>query len=136
MGEAIDLTSTLYPGLLEKDLNLTFALKCRQFVEMVNGSDSEMSSGNNDNQTSVIQSTKVLEKGIVIHCEDLSYKHFNGSNIEHSMNGQSEDVEMEEFIPIEAKNHMNVESQQRPSLVSTNGYRKCNGEGDEMGKNK
>ncbi|XP_067003264.1 ran-binding protein 9 isoform X2 [Anabrus simplex] len=81
MGEAIETTSNLYPGLLERDQNLLFMLKCRQFVEMVNGTDSEVraprcprgqrifspshSSSSNgspwsarSNQTSVIQSTK------------------------------------------------------------------------------
>lgn len=42
MGEAIELTSRLYPSLLERDPDLLFALKCRQFVEMVNGTDSEV----------------------------------------------------------------------------------------------
>lgn len=79
MGEAIDRTSRIYPGLLESNQNLLFMLKCRQFVEMVNGSDIDSYSRNrnlccspsfNTNsstssrpfspiQTSVIQSTKV-----------------------------------------------------------------------------
>lgn len=42
MGEAIDMTNILYPGLLESNRNLLFKLKCRQFVEMVNGTDSEV----------------------------------------------------------------------------------------------
>uniref|UniRef100_A0A646QHE9 Ran-binding protein n=1 Tax=Hemiscolopendra marginata TaxID=943146 RepID=A0A646QHE9_9MYRI len=42
MGEAIDTTQKLYPGLLERNFNLLFMLKCRQFVEMVNGTDSEV----------------------------------------------------------------------------------------------
>ncbi|XP_035679367.1 ran-binding protein 9-like isoform X1 [Branchiostoma floridae] len=42
MGEAIDTTQSLYPGLLERNPNLLFVLKCRQFVEMVNGTDSEV----------------------------------------------------------------------------------------------
>ena len=42
MGEAIDTTHQLYPGLLERDSNLLFMLKCRQFIEMVNGTDSEV----------------------------------------------------------------------------------------------
>ncbi|KAI4466693.1 ran binding protein 9-related [Holotrichia oblita] len=83
MGEAIERTSRLYPGLLEHNQNLLFMLKCRQFVEMVNGSDVEVcprknlvyspsttyNTTNNTNtsssprpnspiQTSVIQSTK------------------------------------------------------------------------------
>nr|KAG5696600.1 hypothetical protein BaRGS_034061 [Batillaria attramentaria] len=42
MGEAIETTQLLYPGLLERNPNLLFTLKCRQFVEMVNGADSEV----------------------------------------------------------------------------------------------
>ena len=42
MGEAISLTQQLYPGLLEHNPNLLFMLKCRQFVEMVKGDDSEV----------------------------------------------------------------------------------------------
>ncbi|XP_060073099.1 ran-binding protein 9-like [Ylistrum balloti] len=42
MGEAIENTTQLYPGLLERNLNLLFMLKCRQFIEMVNGTDSEV----------------------------------------------------------------------------------------------
>lgn len=39
LGEAIADTQRLYPGLLEADQKLLFLLKCRQFVEMVNGVD-------------------------------------------------------------------------------------------------
>lgn len=42
MGEAIETTQQLYPGLLERNTNLLFMLKCRQFIEMVNGTDSEV----------------------------------------------------------------------------------------------
>ena len=42
VGEAIDTTQALYPGLLERNPNLLFLLKCRQFVEMVSGCDSDV----------------------------------------------------------------------------------------------
>ncbi|CAG0883714.1 unnamed protein product [Darwinula stevensoni] len=42
MGEAIEATQSLYPGLLDRNPDLLFMLKCRQFVEMVNGTDSEV----------------------------------------------------------------------------------------------
>lgn len=42
MGEAIDKTQQLYPTLLDQNRNLLFMLKCRQFIEMVNGTDSEV----------------------------------------------------------------------------------------------
>jgi len=44
MGEAIEITQSLYPGLLESRPNLLFLLKVRQFIEMVDGSDSEVRS--------------------------------------------------------------------------------------------
>lgn len=49
MGEAIDMTNKLYPGLLESNRNLLFKLKCRQFVEMVNGTDSEVAPHSQEN---------------------------------------------------------------------------------------
>ncbi|XP_015610415.1 ran-binding protein 9 isoform X2 [Cephus cinctus] len=99
MGEAIDLTSRLYPGVLEQDPNLMFALKCRQFVEMVNGSDSEVCQNNNENQTSVIQSTKTYAKPSANgNVEEMNLNNtLNGSGDQQLINGQIEDdVEMEE----------------------------------------
>jgi CTLH/CRA C-terminal to LisH motif domain len=43
IGQAIEQTTRSYPGLLESNQNLMFMLKCRQFVEMVNGSDMDVS---------------------------------------------------------------------------------------------
>uniref|UniRef100_A0A0A1X548 Ran-binding proteins 9/10 homolog n=1 Tax=Zeugodacus cucurbitae TaxID=28588 RepID=A0A0A1X548_ZEUCU len=60
MGHAIEHTLRSYPGLLENNKNLWFMLKCRQFIEMVNGSDNETTP---PNQTSVIQSTKSYQNG-------------------------------------------------------------------------
>ncbi|XP_061835104.1 ran-binding protein 9 [Nerophis lumbriciformis] len=42
MGEAIETTQQLYPNLLERSPDLLFMLKVRQFIEMVNGTDSEV----------------------------------------------------------------------------------------------
>ncbi|KAJ8272923.1 hypothetical protein GJAV_G00095020 [Gymnothorax javanicus] len=42
MGEAIEMTQQLYPNLLERNPDLLFMLKVRQFIEMVNGTDSEV----------------------------------------------------------------------------------------------
>ena len=42
MGEAIEFTRSLYPGLLESNANLLFMLKCRQFIEMVGGCDASL----------------------------------------------------------------------------------------------
>lgn len=43
MGSAIEQTVRWYPGLLESNQNLMFMLKCRQFIEMVNGCDFDVS---------------------------------------------------------------------------------------------
>ena len=37
--EALRLVGVAYPGLLDKDRELLFRLRCRQFVEMVAGND-------------------------------------------------------------------------------------------------
>nr|XP_054748387.1 ran-binding protein 10-like isoform X1 [Lytechinus pictus] len=42
MGEAIATTQRLYPNLLQQNPNLEFMLKCRQFVEIVSGTESEI----------------------------------------------------------------------------------------------
>jgi len=39
LGEAIDLTYQLFPGILERNSSLLFALKVRQFIEMINSSN-------------------------------------------------------------------------------------------------
>lgn len=49
MGEAIEMTNNLYPGLLDSNLNLLFKLKCRQFVEMVNGTDCYVALNSHEN---------------------------------------------------------------------------------------
>ncbi|XP_030375735.1 ran-binding proteins 9/10 homolog isoform X2 [Scaptodrosophila lebanonensis] len=69
MSQAIEHTIRSYPGLLENNKNLWFALKCRQFIEMINGADVEHSNNKvtvttqtmPTNQTSVIQSTKAFK---------------------------------------------------------------------------
>lgn len=49
MGEAIEMTNKLYPGLLDSNRNLLFKLKCRQFVEMVNGTDCDVVPNSHEN---------------------------------------------------------------------------------------
>nr|CAB3265425.1 ran-binding protein 10-like [Phallusia mammillata] len=44
IGEAIETTQHLFPGLLANNHNLLFLLKVRQFIEMVNGTDTEVKS--------------------------------------------------------------------------------------------
>ncbi|KAH8401086.1 hypothetical protein KR009_003007, partial [Drosophila setifemur] len=69
MSQAIEHTLNSYPGLLENNKNLWFALKCRQFIEMINGADIEQANNKvtattqtmPTNQTSVIQSTKAFK---------------------------------------------------------------------------
>lgn len=42
ISEAIDTIHSLYPGLMDQNPDLFFKLKCRQFIEMVNGCDGEV----------------------------------------------------------------------------------------------
>ena len=41
LGEAIKTTQQFYPDLLENNLELLFVLRCRQFIEIVNGTEGE-----------------------------------------------------------------------------------------------
>uniref|UniRef100_A0A182UKC1 Ran-binding protein n=2 Tax=gambiae species complex TaxID=44542 RepID=A0A182UKC1_9DIPT len=108
MGQAIEQTIRLYPGLLESNQNLLFMLKCRQFIEMVNGSDFDLgtpSSRTSPVQTSVIQSTKSYQNGNTIipdNADNQGYLKNNVlSNNTNNNNGScieddySNDVEME-----------------------------------------
>lgn len=113
MGEAIERTTRLYPGLLEHNQNLLFMLKCRQFVEMVNGSDVEVCSRsklgmyspsysstsprpNSPIQTSVIQSTKSYSNKTKNTVEELNQTNtaMNGNSCSDVPVIQDNDVEM------------------------------------------
>lgn len=136
MGEAIDLTNRLYPGLLERDPNLLFALKCRQFVEMVNGSDSEVCQSGSPNQTSVIQSTKAYAKSSVTgNVEEMNISNaMNGTSGPQFVNGQIEDdVDMEESSVSVVNGIKNSNGYQNGNLGS-NGYKCQNGEDVDMGE--
>ncbi|XP_012233599.1 ran-binding protein 9 isoform X2 [Linepithema humile] len=134
MGEAIEVTSRLYPGLLEKDPDLLFALKCRQFVEMVNGSDSEVCQSNgNPNQTSVIQSTKAYTKSATGTVEEMNINNtMNGTSGPQFVNGQIEDdVDMEESN-VNAINGVKNSTGYQNGNLDANGYKCQNGEDVDM----
>lgn len=139
MGEAIELTSRLYPGLLERDPNLMFALKCRQFVEMVNGSDSEVCQSSGENQTSVIQSTKAYRKSSTNgSVEEMNLNNtLNGAGDQQIINGQIEDdVDMEENSTTNGVNGVkSPTSHQNGNSVNSNGHKCENGEFEDMGEN-
>ncbi|XP_047359754.1 ran-binding protein 9 isoform X1 [Vespa velutina] len=134
MGEAIDLTSRLYPGLLERDPNLLFALKCRQFVEMVNGSDSEVCQTTNVNQTSVIQSTKAYAKSSTNgNVEEMNINNtMNGASEQQFVNGQiEEDVDMEENN-MGTMNGIKSSNGYQNGNLNANGFKCQNGEDVDM----
>lgn len=78
ISESIDLTRKLFPGILENNPNLLFALKIRQFIEMVNGCDAEMTivpTYSNGNSNSNGQKHEEMELDnvpnvVVVHDED------------------------------------------------------------------
>ncbi|KAG8442368.1 hypothetical protein GDO86_011241 [Hymenochirus boettgeri] len=114
MGEAIETTQQLYPNLLERNPNLLFTLKVRQFIEMVNGTDSEVRclgsrslksldgcSGSDSNCSS---NGIISNKSHQTHCHsksqssNLNVSELNSINMtmSHQLNSySSNDVEME-----------------------------------------
>lgn len=56
--EAVELSNKLYPNLLKNNENLMFALRCREFIEMIDRHCPDLHTGT-DNQTSVIKFNKL-----------------------------------------------------------------------------
>nr|XP_014431489.2 ran-binding protein 10 [Pelodiscus sinensis] len=86
VGEAIEATQQLYPGLLEHNPNLLFLLMCRQFVEMVNGTDSEVrcfSARSPKSQDSYPASPSLSPR----HCSSNSHIHSTGADSPSCSNG-------------------------------------------------
>nr|CAD7259655.1 unnamed protein product [Timema shepardi] len=146
MGEAIETTGKLYPGLLERNQNLLFLLKCRQFVEMVNGSDTEVCPPRCPRgqglfsplhpsslsrpaspavQTSVIQSTKALYGGSnrnnsSVEENNLNNTAINGGGEPHCpLIGEESDVEMDEM-------NGHLAPSKLATFPATNGYQNGN----------
>ncbi|CAH0549996.1 unnamed protein product [Brassicogethes aeneus] len=152
MGEAIERTGRVYPGLLENNQNLLFMLKCRQFVEMVNGSDIEVCGSKKCHyqasprapsspiQTSVIQSTKgFATKGN--KQQNLDTNEMNETNLSHNGTdcdaiadrqggGDDGDVEMISILDVDNEEAVNGHAQQPDACngknASSNGYQNGN----------
>ncbi|XP_022232193.2 ran-binding proteins 9/10 homolog isoform X2 [Drosophila obscura] len=121
MSQAIEHTLRSYPGLLETNKNLWFSLKCRQFIEMINGADIEQ--GNNKvtattqtmptNQTSVIQSTK-------------AFKHSKGGNSNNSSHSQSNQTTQQNNTAIPAVIKLeSVDKQDLKNMAMDDNSNKC-----------
>ncbi|ESN91396.1 hypothetical protein HELRODRAFT_70379 [Helobdella robusta] len=57
ISEAINLTNKLYPSILDNNHDLLFKLKCRQFIEMVNGTDDDYTTSSSSHFTSATHSS-------------------------------------------------------------------------------
>lgn len=145
MSEAIDRTSRLYPDLFESNQNLLFMLKCRQFVEMINGSDSEVyhrKSGyspppprpTSPIQTSVIQSTKNYnsnnnnnktkqQQSVEEMNQNNSSQSHNGTNCSDSSAIIADDGDIEMDTTDEVRNGHRQEEEE--SNMSCNGNKSC-----------
>ncbi|KAM3959367.1 ran-binding protein M [Aphomia sociella] len=98
IGEAVELTRRLYPGLLERDLDLLFLLKCRQFVEMVNGTDSEQACGDKCGPASNGVATSVISHTSHPHLHAANGQdgltHTNGADADADAEERERDVDM------------------------------------------
>ncbi|XP_063540472.1 ran-binding protein 10 isoform X2 [Cydia strobilella] len=89
IGEAVELTRKLYPGLLEREKELLFLLQCRQFVEMVNGTEQgEAGAALAENGASNGVATSVISH------TSRAPRHTNGVSSGGSRAGKDSDVEM------------------------------------------
>lgn len=91
IGEAINCTNELFPGILSKNATLLFSLKVRQFIEMVNGTDSEVeglcNNWENNNHTGVKSFTS---KSYTMH-----HAHSNKTNFDNHSLPPSEPMHVE-----------------------------------------
>ncbi|KAF2895915.1 hypothetical protein ILUMI_10251 [Ignelater luminosus] len=156
MGEAIDKTSRLYPGLLEHNQNLLFMLKCRQFVEMVNGSDVEVCPrrnigglspsfntssprSNSPIQTSVIQSTKSYSNKTKPTIDELNNQ--NNTMMNGSSGGDvavirtTDDSDVEMDTTDEVQNGHTDNTCNGKITNSSNGYQNGNSHSNNMCSN-
>uniref|UniRef100_A0A672PSA3 Ran-binding protein 9-like n=1 Tax=Sinocyclocheilus grahami TaxID=75366 RepID=A0A672PSA3_SINGR len=88
MGEAIETTQQLYPSLLELNPDLLFMLKVRQFIEMVNGTDSEvrcLGGRSPKSQDSYPGSPRLFNSPV--HKVEMEVDHFSNGVSESSSNG-------------------------------------------------
>lgn len=155
MGEAIERTSRSYPGLLEHNQNLLFMLKCRQFVEMVNGSDVEVSAKKNVSggyspsfnssprpsspiQTSVIQSTKSYSNKAKQTVDELNNQNnaaLNGSSdVPVIRTTDDSDVEMDTGEDVQ-NGHSDSTRCRKISNNSSNGYQNGNSHSNNVCSN-
>ena len=72
--ESIELTYQLFPGILERNKNLLFALKVRQFIEMINNAHSENGNSNNGNSVAEDSNTSInsTDNSIKLNSSDCS----------------------------------------------------------------
>uniref|UniRef100_A0A672PU02 Ran-binding protein 9-like n=1 Tax=Sinocyclocheilus grahami TaxID=75366 RepID=A0A672PU02_SINGR len=91
MGEAIETTQQLYPSLLELNPDLLFMLKVRQFIEMVNGTDSEvrcLGGRSPKSQDSYPGSPRLFNSPHNLFAEvEMEVDHFSNGVSESSSNG-------------------------------------------------
>lgn len=152
MGEAIEKTSRLYPGLLECNQNLLFMLKCRQFVEMVNRSDmvvcrcsnqpskkfsfNSSPRPNSPIQTSVIQSTKNYSNKTKSSVEELNQNNtaINGNSCTTTVIKPVEDSDVE--MDTDEMQNGHAETCNGKSVSSSsNGYQNGNSHSNNICQN-
>jgi len=80
--EAIELTYQLFPGILERNKNLLFALKVRQFIEMINNANT--SNNNMDD--------------IIVTNNDQENQNLSGMNSKNNTEDKIQDCETNETI--------------------------------------
>lgn len=132
MGQAIEQTMHSYPGLLESNENLLFMLKCRQFIEMVNGSDTAdgpYNTSSSSAQTSVIQSTKFyqnLEQNSYAHPFDYDLNYENDydlqNNNQHNQNMENESYQVSNNKKINDYIENHYHDVEMESCNSNNGF--------------
>lgn len=101
IGEAISITERLYPDVLKENPNLMFALKCRNFIEMISGLERDQKAS-----FSPPQSSSVAYPNYAPSASSSPILATNGS-VSGDCNGNSGNDRMETDEDSETSNHLN-----------------------------
>ncbi len=94
LSEAIENTYQLFPGILEKNANLLFCLKIREFIEMVSSVNKIRQNTNSSNTTATVKYVKTDESnnGMVVDIHETQ----NGIATTPKTNGNASKVSANE----------------------------------------
>lgn len=99
LGEAIELTLKLFPGVLEQNPNILFALKIREFIEMISNA--------NKASNTTTDSPKTVESSIESKILPMSMSNHTNNHVNYNKQTHEEEMDMDSSPVIPKKQNNN-----------------------------